>query len=409
MMTPEEYLKHACNSIAKPRLQESTAIHRQFQKLADYILGGDFDEFIYTIDCYTTEVYPRLIYFPKYNYNLMAWDNHFWDIYGRFLHMYFTYINVGSILPQEFFINYFESMLLAYLANRCEKYPAFSRYLAEEYSKLDMKYPPYNEYEDINDILNKIGYQQEFNVAKIFGFCHEIAHMAFEKKNKVSQEIQKQVIEYCELVDKFINVKREIEFRLDEKVDSDDEEYMLNIVRRLLDNTDMVLLEEVCCDIIAVLVLSKFFSEECGMTHEQIATSLSSIYYFYRCTWWLSTSEKFWSGLREVYTNIENDDAFCNQDNPYYRFGEKITDEYAVRTNFVFSFCSEKLELDIMDNRIREEFHNSGFQEILEQAIGVRFMDNVLIKTRNAKKDIVHAIAHQQKKNQFIGWENSER
>lgn len=99
-MRPDEYLKWTCHSLKNPRLQETSEVYRQFQTLADYILGGDFDEPIFIIDCYTTEVYPRYVQLKDFNF--MAWDNHFWDIYGRFLFMYFTYINVGKFMPYEF-------------------------------------------------------------------------------------------------------------------------------------------------------------------------------------------------------------------------------------------------------------------------------------------------------------------
>lgn len=85
-MIPDEYLRQTCHFLNNPRLKENTAIHHQFQKLSDYILGGDFDELVLVLDCYTTEVYPRYIRFS--DCNVIAWDNHFWDIYGRFLFMY---------------------------------------------------------------------------------------------------------------------------------------------------------------------------------------------------------------------------------------------------------------------------------------------------------------------------------
>lgn len=403
-MKPEEYLVRVCHSLKNPRLKEEPAIYRQFQKLAHYILGGDFDEPIFVLDCYTTEVYPR--YVQCSDCNFMAWDNHFWDIYGRFLFMYFTYINVGCFMSKEFFVNYYKSMLLIFLANRCEKYPAFSRYLAEEYSKMDMKFPPYNEHEDVNDILDKVGHLQEFNISRIFGFCHEIAHVAFRKKNALSQEVQKQVVSYSETFMKIIELKRKVYILVGKKSDDEQEKRMLDITKKLLDNSDKKLLEEICCDIMALFVLSKYFEEECSMTQEQIGASLSTIHYFLVCTSWLSSSEEFWNGLREVYTNIENDNAFVDPHNPFYNLGNKITDKCAVRTSFSFLFCKDILKIKLDDSWVREELNSSGFITMLEEARGIDVMDRVLYKTKCAKTDYVHAIAHQKKKNQLIGWEN---
>lgn len=107
-MTPKEYLSKTCNCIKKPRLVESPKIYKQFNKLGSYILPEN-KEPILILDCYTTRVYPRFIQLPDYKF--VAWDNHFWDIYGRFLFMYFCYANIGSKIPQSFFVNYYKSML----------------------------------------------------------------------------------------------------------------------------------------------------------------------------------------------------------------------------------------------------------------------------------------------------------
>lgn len=403
-MTPNEYLEQTCHSLKNPRLQETPEIYQQFQVLANYILGGDFSEPIFVLDCYTTEVYPR--YVQMSDCNFMAWDNHFWDIYGRFLFMYFTYINVGNLIPQDFFVNYYKSMLLLFLTNRFEKQPAFSYYIAEEYSKMDMKFPPYDEYEDINDILDKVGHQQEFNIARIFGFCHEISHVAFRKKNDLSKAIQKQVIEYCKLYKELIALETEIDSILGTKNDKKDDDRPRKIIEKLLNNSDVKLLEEICCDIMALFVLCRYFKNEYNMSDEQISANLSIIHYFLLCSSWLSSSEDFWNGLKEVYTNIENDNAFVDSTNPYFNLGDKITDEYAVRTSFTFSFCKEKMEMNLDDSLVRENLFNSGFVSMLEKARGMDVIDIVLNKTKTAKTDYAHAVAHQKKKNVLIGWEN---
>ena len=403
-MTPTEYLERSCHSLKNPRLQETPGIYQQFQTLADYVLGGDFNEPLLVLDCYTTEVYPR--YIQMSDCNFMAWDNHFWDIYGRFLFMFFTYINVGDLIPQDFFVNYYKSMLLLFLANRFDKQPAFSRYIAEEYSKLDMKFPPYNEHEDINDILDKVGHQQEFNIARIFGFCHEISHVAFRKKNDLAKAIQEHVIEYCKLRKELIELESEINSILGENNDEKDSEIFLKIIEKLLNNSDAKTLEEICCDIMALFVLYEYLKNECKMSDEEISISLSMIRCFLLCSSWLSSSEDFWNGLKDVYTNIENDNAFVNPTNPYYKLGDKIADEYAVRTNFVFCFCKEKMKIKLDDSLICEDLFNSGFVSMLEKARGIDIMDVVLYKTKNAKTDYAHSIAHQKKKNALIGWEN---
>ena len=135
---------------------------------------------------------------------------------------------------------------------------------------------------------------------------------------------------------KIIELKRKVYILVGKKSDDEQEKRMLDITKKLLDNSDKKLLEEICCDIMALFVLSRYFEEECSMTQEQIGASLSTIHYFLVCTSWLSSSEEFWNGLREVYTNIENDNAFVDPHNPFYNLGNKITDKCAVRTSFSF-------------------------------------------------------------------------
>ncbi len=403
-MTPQEYLSETCHSLKNPRLEENPVIYQKFQTLANYILGGDFDESILVFDCYTTAVYPRYIQLSGCNF--IAWDNHLWDIYGGFLYIFLMYTNIGKSINRDFFINYYDSLLLIFLANRFEKEPAFSRYLAEEYSKMTTKFPPYNDYEDINDILSKVGHQQEFDISRMFGFCHEVSHIAFRKKKPLVQAVQKEVLLYCETVTMIINTSREVDALLGITRDETQNERMLDITKKLLVNSDKKLLEEICCDITAFIVLSKYFETKCDMTSEQIGLNLSTLHCFLVFMSWLSSSEEFWKGIKEAYTIAGDRKTPALLDDSFYRMVNKITDEHAVRSNFVFSFCKDKMDMKIDDSLIRKELYGSGFTEILEKARGNNAMYSVLSKTQNAKTDYAHAIAHQKKKNELIGWEN---
>ena len=182
----------------------------------------------------------------------------------------------------------------------------------------------------------------------------------------------------------------------------------LDIARRLLTNSDGKILEEVCCDIIAMCILFQYFQDEAGMSLEEACSSLSSVHYFLLCVHWLSTSEVFWKSLYEVTTNVQNDEAFVDPKSPYYNLGNTISDEYAVRINFTFVFCRDKLGMKSDNYRVQQEFMENGFTSLLSDSIGVDIMDVVLNKTKVAKTDYVHAIAHQKKKNKLIGWENEE-
>ena len=160
------YLNATTHFLKVPRLHENDFIKEQFQTLASSILGPDFNEYVMVIECFTTDVFPRNIHYGQKN--IILWDSNFWDIYGRFLYMFFAYLKSGNYITKDFFSNYYESLLFIYLSNAFERKPALARYIAEEYLKLENSFPSYDKQEDIEKLLSEIGHLQEFNIAKRF-------------------------------------------------------------------------------------------------------------------------------------------------------------------------------------------------------------------------------------------------
>lgn len=401
-MTAEEYLKNTCNQNQSPRMCESSQIHNMFQDLANYILGGHFDEPIVVLDSYTTDVYPRFVYIT--NTNLIIWDNHFWDLYGRFLFMYFTYTNVNE-LPDSLFQTYFKSLIFLFLSNRFERIPSLARYIAEEYHKIQIKVPPYNIGDDINDILDKVGHLQELNIGRLFGFCHEIAHIAFRKNNKLSNVTRNNVISYCEALVELQELEIEVESITGKTSTDDNNTAFYEISKQLLDSNNSKLLEEICCDIIAMFTISTYLSDM-NISEHDIGEIISTIHYFLLFTWWLSSSEQFWDTMQRVYSDISNDDALINPSSSYYRFGDRITAELSVRVNFSFSFFSQYANIPLQDSNIQNKLFSKEFITILQESVGYDVMERILRRYTTAHKDLKSSKDHINKKNALIGWYN---
>ena len=290
-MTANEYLQNTCNQLDSPKLSESPEIYEFFQDWADLILGSDFQVPIFVLDSYTTEVYPRYVHFS--DTNIVIWDNHFWDLYGHFLFMLFTYQNV-NVLPDSLYEEYFTSLVLLFLANRFERYPSLTRYISETYSVLNLKIPPYDQRDDINDILNKVGHLQELNAAKCFGFCHEMAHVAFSSESAISLEIRKEVISFCEVIIQLYELEEEVSASSELDFKSKELKDLYDIATTLLEDHGGKMIEEISCDVIAMLTLINYFSSH-GLSDNEIGDMLSSLHYFYlqlssfgiQCEWFL--------------------------------------------------------------------------------------------------------------------------
>ena len=106
-----------------------------------------------------------------------------------------------------------------------------------------------------------------------------MAHIAYRKKNTLSNVIQEQVIDYCEAIIQLEELKRKLDPLVEQKSNDKEMGTFLDIARRLLTNSDGKILEEVCCDIIAICILFQYFQDEAGMSLEEACSSLSSVNY----------------------------------------------------------------------------------------------------------------------------------
>lgn len=401
-MDLNEYLKYTCTQVTNPRLFETEEMKRIFSTLTPYILEVDACNHINLHEVYSSEVYPRYIRLNKKDY--IIWDNHFWDLYGHFLQIYFLYDDLQNPRTMDYYIDCFKSLMLLFLSSRFEKIPSLSRYIAEEYKKFNTEVLPYNKSKNINDVLAQNGYLEQLNIARIFGYCHEIAHVAFRIKNQLSFSVKNKIIDYCEQWIDFYELNKYIDLISENKNSDHDVEIIYSISKQLLEDKDGRMLEEICCDVIAMYTMVTYFEIQ-GLSKDEIGSKIAFIDYFLLFNWWVSSNEQYWNMMRMIYLEpVINDNAFVDEKNPFYNYANIITEELSVRTNFTFIFLEEFSKISIQNKRVISKLINEDFFDMLERANGYDSMQKILTKYGVSHKDFNSGLKHLQKKNQLIGW-----
>lgn len=401
-MNLNEYLKNTCTQVKNPRLLEMDGMKKIFLILTSYILEVDVCKHINLYEVYSSEVYPRYIRLDKKDY--IIWDNHFWDLYGHFLLICFLYDDLQILMPKDHCIECFKSLMLLFLSSRFEKIPSLSRYIAEEYKNLNTKVFRYDKAENINIILAENGYLEQLNLARIFGYCHEIAHVAFRKQNQLSFTVKNKIIDYCEQWMSLYKLNKHIDLISEDKNSDSNLEITYSISKQLLEDEDGRMLEEICCDVIAMYTMVTYFEIQ-GLSKDEIGNKIAIVDYFLLFTWWLSSNEQYWNMMRMIYLDpVSNDNAFVDEKNPFYNYANKITEELLVRVNFTFNFFAEFSGIPIQNKRVISKLINEGFCDMLEQANGYDVMQKILTKYGVSHKDFNSGLKHLQKKNRLIRW-----
>lgn len=396
-MEIEEYLKYTCSQLKIPRLLESENAKAILTTLTPYVLGISNTNEIEIYQTYSSFVYPRHIRLNSKDY--IIWDNHFWDLYGHFLLIYFSRKHSQSTTKKpEHYINCCKSLLLLFLSSRFEKNPSFSRYLAEEYKIVPNKIFKYSDIENIDAKLTQIKCLEYLNIGRLFGYCHELAHIAFEKQNQLAQMVRNKVLEYCKdwvFCEKLSKILENNSHSLDVAYSN---------AKILMENSDGKIQEEICCDIIAMYAIITYFEDQ-DVSSDIICEQMGAIHYFFLFTWWLSSNERFWNMMRIVHLDpISNDCAFVDEDHPFFRFGEKLTEELAVRTNFSYNFVSEFSKLPCYNKPLADQLINGDFYNFLNESNCYDVMERVLQRYRVSHKDYNSGIKHLSKKNKLVGW-----
>lgn len=119
----------------------------------------------------------------------------------------------------------------------------------------------------------------------------------------------------------------------------------------------------------------------------------------------LASNERLWDSLRKIYEDsIANDNAFVDENNPYYRFGDNITEELSVRTNFAFGVFSTYSKIPIKNILDRNNLQIQEFIALMNEANGYDILDRVIPRYSVSKKDFISKIHHQYKRDKMVGW-----
>ena len=109
--------------------------------------------------------------------------------------------------------------------------------------------------------------------------------------------------------------------------------------------------------------------------------------------------------MRMIYLDpITNDNAFVDKEHPFFGFGNKITEELTVRTNFSFNFLAEFSKIPIQQKRVIDELINEGLYDLLQLSNGYDAMQKILVRYSASRKDHNSGVKHLQKKNRLVGW-----
>lgn len=249
-----------------------------FNSLTNFILELSIGEHIPLFEVYTSQVYPRTILLD--GQDCILWDNHFWRLFGHFVNLFFSY---QSDFRKDDNFMYLKSLQLLFLSSRFDRVPALSRFIAEEYKCLNHRIPSHNESDDIISTLKQSGHFDEFNVGCIFGYCHEIAHIAIKQNNTLARTVKNVVINYCKTSIELCKLHKQFNQLHDEEksgLDLESLDWMFKISKQVLDNKDGAILEEVCCDIIALYTISTYLDIH-GKSNYQIANALGYISLFF--------------------------------------------------------------------------------------------------------------------------------
>ena len=85
-------------------------------------------------------------------------------------------------------------------------------------------------------------------------------------------------------------------------------------------------------------------------------------------------------------------------------FGDKITEELSVRTNFSFGVFSNYSKVPINNILDRNNLQFQEFIDLMNKANGYDILDRVLPRYSVSKKDFISKMHHQNKRDKMVGW-----
>lgn len=390
-----------CGKIGKsPNGTELMRLQNYFLAWSTDILGKEKSSNVELITVFSLKVMPCIIRDVNFNVNFLVWDNHFWHLYGLFLLSVKKYYNSPNSNEHVAAEKELKSILLLYLSCRFDEVPSLSRYIAEEYALLEASSFAYDRPYWLSDELLFSGNSGAYSVACMFGLCHELGHIAFREKIGIASEIKEKLINYCEVQLKLMQLNEEVDQALGRYETAPP--IQKKIIHRLLDNRNNHFFEEICCDIIAIVMIAQSFSLE-GYSEEAIIGLIGLLQSFFCFDWWRSTNEKMWKMYSDVYNDpIKNDFAFIDPEHQYYRYDESISEDLSYRMNIPLGCASTILGFELTNEvsaKTRDEF-----LPIIEQVNCYDLVEKVMIHYQRSHKDYDSQIKHRKRRDELIGW-----
>lgn len=357
----DEYLKRFRNQHPHPRVSEDFQIAELFKSFSNK-RGLAF------LEIYSTSIFPQ--YIKKGEGNYLLWDNHFWDLFNRFLYG-LIYIQSDNA-DLNFSFDYFNSISTLYLINRYERVPALSYILSKHYAGSGYTIPAYNkcEYDPIADKLDKHGYGKTSRICKIYVFIHEQMHFIYRNQSKTRE------LDFLEISDLCRQIAA-AEWPFEDRI-------MQESAQHLIKNSDLTFLEEVCCDVRAITETVGLLNEMHGGNRQKIIQDVfDSIRYvitFQNCMFQI---ERKWQFTYETIEKFSDDFIKHGKDEYNKKFDEQqvyTQNESQARANLILLLAQLVLKSELLpqaDDFFESESFISFFQPTIEFMINGRVLDSV--------------------------------
>ncbi len=232
-MTFEEYIEKMFICHPKPRLFEIPSLGLKYEKFASR-------EGVVFQQAYTTAFYPKIIT-NNNTKKWLLWDNHFWDLFERFL---FAIEKIEeNQMDQTVAYDFFFSMFTIFLSSMFYSMPDLSLVFAKRYASTGFFIPAYHISNNVRFNLRVCGQLNNLVYCKDFVFFHELHHLQYKSNNKLRSDDFKLVTNMCK---RLLNTSIEQETK--------------EVINDILKTSNETVLEELCCDVNSVCCICHLYS-----------------------------------------------------------------------------------------------------------------------------------------------------
>jgi len=440
------YLNETQNMMHRPRFLERAELCERFERWKSSVLNNNFDGDkllrpilimsgtkgmslldapVDIVNVYSSEFFPR--YLSSHEGQALIWDCHFWDFYSFFFYFSFNLLEYSHLYkekPKEHLQVDLEktrkiltSMMLLFLTHRNEKDPMMSYVLAKKYKEEYPFFPDYNNgfgikgeediiYQNAEELLNKFGILWHTDIAKQFIYCHEVAHQKMRTQGTEKDFAFEAVISFCELVHFLYKSDAEkiVEKHGNQSLMND--EFYFQIIEDLIDRNNDKLLEEICCDAIAIeqiyIDLTDMFDDL-----DKVLFALGTLSYLSMFMQWLSNTETRWKTIHKALADDHSGKivSFSELENSLLKQNNIINSRHRLAWSYAGFVLETKYgvtgigKYDISNNWLLPHF-----QSIMNDAISGPLNVSVFNEMAILEKSDITIKELVTKKNEFIGW-----